>query len=122
FTHVFARLLRGALRSHSPPTAHGLVVAIAGIGITLVALQGFGFVMAALGLHWKQPYAVAMIMSPVLILLSGMTFPASILPAWLLPFSQAIPLTHGLRIVRDAILLDRSFVDLAPAFLWLAVT
>ena len=78
--------------------------------------------MAALGLHWKQPYAVAMIMSPVLILLSGMTFPTTLLPSWLRPFSNAIPLTHGLRIVRDAILLGRGFGDLASAFAWLAVT
>src|SRR5438270_13727204 len=82
----FAVLLLGALLFHFAPTAGGLLVALAGILITLVALQGFGFVMAALGLHWKQPYAVAMIMSPVLILLSGMTFPTSILPAWLKPF------------------------------------
>jgi ABC-2 type transport system permease protein len=122
FIDFFAVLLLGAMLFHFQPTAHGLAVAIAGIGITLVALQGFGFVMAALGLHWKQPYAVAMIMSPVLILLSGMTFPASILPSWLHPFSNAIPLTHGLKIVRDAVLLDRGFTDLAPTFAWLAVT
>jgi ABC-2 type transport system permease protein len=122
FIDFFAVLLLGAALFHFAPTPHGLVVALAGIALTLVALQGFGFVMAALGLVWKQPYAVAMIMSPILILLSGMVFPTSLLPAWLRPFSDAIPLTHGLKIVRDAILLDRGFGALAGEFLWLAVT
>src|SRR5438270_165402 len=81
FIDFFAVLLLGAALFHFAPTAGGLVVALAGIAITLVALQGFGFVMAALGLHWKQPYAVAMIMSPVLILLSGLTFPSTLRPS-----------------------------------------
>lgn len=122
FIDFFAVLLLGALLVRFVPTPHGLLVAGAGIVLTLLALQGFGFVMAALGLVWKQPYAVAFILSPVLILLSGMMFPTSILPSWLQPFSMALPLTHGLQIVRDAILLDRGFADLAPTFGWLLVT
>lgn len=122
FIDFFAVLLLGSLLFRFAPTWHGLLVACAGIVLTLVALQGFGFVMAALGLVWKQPYAVAMIMSPFMILLSGMMFPTSILPTWVQPLSNIIPLTHGLAIVRDAILLDKGFVDLAPAFLRLAVT
>jgi ABC-2 type transport system permease protein len=78
--------------------------------------------MAALGLVWKQPFALAFILSPILILLSGMMFPIQVLPTWLLPFSNALPLTHGLTIVRDAILLDRGFIELAPVFGRLALT
>jgi ABC-2 type transport system permease protein len=122
FIDFFAVLALGALLFRFAPTPHGLLVASAGIVLTLVALQGFGFVMAALGLVWKQPYAVAMMLSPFLILLSGMMFPVSLLPAWLHPVSEAIPLTHGLTIVRDAVLLDRGFADLAPSFAKLAAT
>lgn len=122
FIDFFAVLLLGAFIAQMDPTLHGLAVASVGIVLTLLALQGFGFVMAALGLIWKQPFAIAFILSPVLILLSGMMFPVSILPAWLRPLSDLLPLTHGLKIVRDAILLDRGFVELAPTFGLLVLT
>ncbi|HEX2022076.1 MAG TPA: ABC transporter permease [Candidatus Thermoplasmatota archaeon] len=122
FVDFFAVLLLGALVLDFAPTPHGLAVALLGIALTLVALQGFGFLMAALGLVWKQPFAIAFILSPIVILLSGMMFPVSALPGWLQPVSSAIPLTHGLHIVRDAILLDRGVADLAPSFAMLVVT
>lgn len=122
FIEFFAVLGLGALFFSASPTANGILVALVGIVLTLVALQGFGFLMAALGLVWKQPYAVAFLLSPPLILLSGMVFPVAILPAWLQPLSQAIPLTHGLQIVRDALLLDRGFADLVPVFGKLVLT
>ncbi len=116
FIDFFAVLLLGFFVFDFAPTPSGLLVGLVGIVLTLVALQGFGFAMAAIGLAWKQPYAIAFMLSPVLILLSGMMFPTQVLPAWLTPISQAIPLTHGLHILRDAILLDRGFADLLPAF------
>lgn len=122
FIEFFAVLALGAFFFSASPTLGGLVVAVLGILLTLLALQGFGFLMAALGLLWKQPYAVAFLLSPPLILLSGMVFPVQALPAWLQPVANAIPLTHGLHIVRDAILLDRGLVDLAPSFAALLLT
>ncbi len=122
FVDFFAVLLLGAVVFHVAPTLHGLLVAMVGIALTLVALQGLGFAMAALGLRWKQPYALAFILSPVVVLLSGMMFPIQALPAWLRPLSNALPLTHGLTIVRDGLLLDRGFSDLLPVFARLLAT
>ena len=122
FIDFFAVLGLGALVFDVSPTARGLLLALIGIVGTLVALQGLGFLMAALGLVWKQPYALAFILSPMLILLSGMMFPVAALPAWTHPLSNAIPLTHGLEIVRDAILLDAGMADLLPIFGRLALS
>ncbi|HUR69389.1 MAG TPA: ABC transporter permease [Candidatus Thermoplasmatota archaeon] len=122
FVDFFAVLLLGALVFRVRPTIGGLAIAILGILLTVLALQGLGFLMAALGLLWKQPYAIAFLLSPAVILLSGMMFPVKALPGWVQPLSSAIPLTHGLHIVRDAILLDRGLVDLLPAFGWLLLT
>ena len=116
FIDFFAVLALGALVFDVVPTARGLLVALVGILVTLLALQGLGFLMAAVGLKWKQPWAIAFILSPVIILFSGMMFPIAALPAWMHPVSNAIPLTHGLTIVRDAILVDRALVDLLPVF------
>jgi ABC-2 type transport system permease protein len=122
FIDFFAVLALGALVFSFSPTWGGLAVAFLGIVGTLVALQGLGFLMAALGLIWKQPYALAFLLAPALILLSGMMFPVQALPEWLRPLSNLIPLTHGLSIVRDALLLDRSLVELLPAFGRLALS
>ena len=122
FIDFFAVLVLGVFFFEFAPTPQGLLVALAGIVLTLAALQGVGFLMAALGLVWKQPFAIAFILSPVIVLLSGMMFPIGILPAWLQPFSNLIPLTHGLTIVRDAILLDRGFIDLLPVFIRLIIS
>lgn len=122
FIDFFAVLALGTLVFDVAPTMSGLGIAILGILGTLVALQGLGFLMAALGLVWKQPYALAFILAPMLILLSGMMFPVAALPAWTHPLSNAIPLTHGLEIVRDAILLDAGLVELLPIFGRLALS
>lgn len=122
FIDFFAVLLLGALFFRFAPTPHGLLLALLGVLATVLAVQGIGFLMAAVGLKWKQPYAIAFILSPIVILLSGMMFPIAALPAWMQPLSNAIPLTHGLTIVRDAILVDRSFVALLPVFGRLALT
>lgn len=116
FIDFFAVLLLGALVFDVVPTLHGLAVALVGILFTLLALQGLGFLMAAVGLKWKQPWAIAFILSPLVILFSGMMFPIAALPAWTHPVSNALPLTHGLTIVRDAILVDRPVMDLLPVF------
>lgn len=116
FIDFFAVLILGAIVFDVSPTAAGLAIAVLGIALTLVALQGLGFLMAALGLVWKQPYVMAFILSPILILASGMMFPVAALPSWIHPVSNVIPLTHGLTIVRDAVLLDRGLVELLPVF------
>lgn len=122
FVDFFAVILLGALVFDLAPTPRALAIALLGIVLTVVALQGLGFLMAALGLLWKQPFAIAFLLSPALILLSGMMFPVAVLPAWLQPIANVVPLTHGLAIVRDAVLLDRDLSDLAPVFLRLLTT
>jgi ABC-2 type transport system permease protein len=122
FVDFFAVLALGALVFDVVPTVSGLLVALVGVVLTVVALQGVAYLMAAIGLVWKQPYALAFLLSPAMILLSGMMFPVAALPEWTHPFSSAIPLTHGLHVVREAILLDRGLLELAPTFGWLALS
>ena len=122
FVDFFVVLLVGTVAFRLGLRLDALPVALAGLALTLVGLQGFGFVMAAVGLKWKQPHAVAIILSPIIVFVSGMLFPVEALPAWVRVVSEGFPLTHGLRILRDALLLGRSFAELAPVFGKLALT
>ncbi|MGQ0535866.1 MAG: ABC transporter permease [Methanobacteriota archaeon] len=115
-------LFAGALVVDFPLHPASLLVALAGLVAAMVALQGVGFLMAAAGLYWKQPYALAMLVNPVLVFISGMLFPVEALPGWVQRVAAIFPLTHGLKILRDAILLDRGFGELVPVFVRLAAT
>ena len=115
-------LLVGVLAFHLVLTPGNLAVAGVGLLLTMLGLQGFGFLMAAAGLLWKQPYGLSMMLSPVLIFLSGMVFPIQALPPWLQAIAQGFPLTHGLHILRESVLLGRGFGELQGSFLALAAT
>jgi len=115
-------LVAGALLFGLSFTPAGFAVAFVGLLLTLVALQGMAFLMAAAGLFWKQPYALSMMFSPVLVFLSGMMFPVEALPSWLQAVSQALPLTHGLRILREAMLRGAGLGQLLPSFGMLLLT
>jgi ABC-2 type transport system permease protein len=115
-------LVAGALLFGLSFTPQGFAVALLGLFLTIVALQGMAFLMAAAGLVWKQPYALSMMFSPVLVFLSGMVFPVEALPGWAQALSDALPLTHGLRILRDAMLRGAGLGQLAPSFGMLLLT
>jgi ABC-2 type transport system permease protein len=55
------------------------------------------------------------------ILLSGFMFPFESMPRPAQFLSQALPLTHFLRIVRGVVLKGSGFPDLGPELVWLAV-
>lgn len=112
----------GALAFGIALTPGNLAVALLGLALTVVGLQGFGFLMAAAGLVWKQPWALAMILSPVFVFLSGLMFPVQALPGWVQALSAALPLTHGLHILREAMLLGVGIGELGRAFGMLALT
>lgn len=112
----------GALMLGIALSPGNLGVAALGLVLTIVALQGLGFLMAAAGLRWKQPYALSMIFNPVLVFLSGMVFPVQALPEWVQRIAYALPLTHGLHVFREATLLGKGLAELAPSFAALVAT
>ncbi|HWG90993.1 MAG TPA: ABC transporter permease [Candidatus Thermoplasmatota archaeon] len=103
-------------------TPTGLAWALLGLVLTLAALQGVAFVFAALGLGLKEPHALTVLMSPVFIFLSGMMFPVQALPGWVQVFSYSFPLTHGLDLVRGALLTGAGAEALLPSVWGLLVT
>lgn len=137
FTWLFAKTLAGILASlvdlvavlvigsllfQLQVTPATVGVAILGVLLTLVALVGVAFLMAALGVLWKEPRALVVILSPFVILFSGMMFPVEALPEVLQPIAYGFPLTHGIRIVRDALLLGKGLGALIVPILWLLAT
>jgi ABC-2 type transport system permease protein len=88
--------------------------------LTSVAMISFGLLISAVGLYMRTALIVANVFLFVTLLLSGVNFPVSALPAWLQPVSWAIPLTYGTEAVRMAIS-GASLQALAPLIGWEAL-
>ncbi len=122
FVDFIAVLVVGSFFVDFIVTPRTFAVAFVGVLLTIIGLQGFGFLMAALGLYWKQPHAVAVLLSPVIIFVSGMIIPVAALPESLQVVANGFPLTHGIAIVREALLSGRGFAELVPLFVRLVLT
>jgi ABC-2 type transport system permease protein len=103
-------------------TVSSLGAAAVGLVGTVLGLVGFAFLFAAAGIVWKEPRALAVILSPFVIFLTGMMFPLQALPEVLQVAGAFIPLTHGIRIVRDALLLGAGIGDVLVSLALLAAT
>jgi ABC-2 type transport system permease protein len=88
--------------------------------LTSVAMISFGLLISAVGLYMRTALIVANIFLFVTLLLSGVNFPVSELPAWLQPVSWVIPLTYGTEAVRMAIA-GASLQSLLPILGWEAL-
>jgi len=97
-------------------TADFLGIAVT-VLLTSVAMTGFGLLISAVGLYMRTAMIVANIFLFVTLLLSGVNFPVSALPAWLQPVSWVIPLTYGTQAARMAIA-GSSFMALLPTLGW----
>ena len=88
--------------------------------LTSVAMISFGLLISAVGLYMRTALIVANIFLFVTLLLSGVNFPVTALPAWLQPVSWVIPLTWGTQGLRMAIA-GTSLAGLLPTIGWEAL-
>ena len=100
----------------------GIPLATLGIFLAVLSLQGFSFLMAGVGMVWKQPHAIAILLSPFFIFISGMMFPVDRLPPAVQYISYAFPLTYGLNIIRGSLLRGLGPADMVNDFIGLLIT
>jgi ABC-2 type transport system permease protein len=100
----------------------GIPLGTLGIFLAILSLQGFSFLMAGVGMVWKQPHAIAILLSPFFIFISGMMFPVERLPPAVQYVSYAFPLTYGLSIIRGALLKGLGPGDMVNDFVGLLIT
>jgi ABC-2 type transport system permease protein len=77
------------------------------LGITLVGIYGFGFIVAGMTLVFKQIESFANLMQNMLIFMNGTLLPVAAMPAWLAAIAQTMPTTQGILVLRR-VLLDGS--------------
>lgn len=110
-TLLYGRALYG-VRYDPDPAA----VAVA-LTLFLVALWGMGFVFSAVGLVLKKSNQFSNLIYPFVVLLGGVYYPVSLLPAWLRMPARALPFGYGMQALADAALYHRGLRDLMPQLL-----
>jgi ABC-2 type transport system permease protein len=92
----------------------------AALVLLLVAIPSFvalGLFAAALVFVTRRGNPVAWAIRAVSVLLCGVLYPVAVLPGWLQPLSEAIPLTHAVEAARNTLLLGDGLGDVWPQLL-----
>lgn len=71
--------------------------------VTTFAMTAFGLMLSSLGLFLRTSMIIANIFLFIGLLVCGVNFPISYLPAWLQPLSLAIPMTYATAAAREAV-------------------
>ena len=112
---VIARLVFGVRFPHT---------SVASLAITapllLAAFGGLGLLSGAVTMLVRRTNPVAALLGGASLLLSGVAYPVSVLPAALRWLGQLLPLTHALAATRGALLVGASPAALAQPLLALA--
>ena len=96
-------------------TSPWVLLALPAAFLVGLAFSGLGLVMCVLARGWDFfSYYMTLVMTPMM-MISGVFFPADQLPAPLVAIAKALPLYHGVQIVRPLI------AGAPPADLWLHV-
>lgn len=89
----------------------GAPLALAALAMGVAGMAGLGILLGGIVINLKEPHAFNVMLTPFLILLTGMMFPVEALPQALQVLARAIPLTHTIELVREALLLGSSMED-----------
>ena len=85
--------------------------------LTILAFAGIGLISAAFIIIFKQGSPITMIMSTASGLIGGVLYPVSVLPSWLEPYANLLPITHALEAMRKILLNGAGFNDVLSQIL-----
>ncbi len=79
--------------------------------LTILSFSGIGLISAAFIVVFKQGSPITWIMGTASGLIGGVLYPISVLPSWLEPYSNFLPITHALEAMRQILLNGASLID-----------
>lgn len=91
------------------------------LALAVVAFNALGLIAASVVIVIKQGNPVSLLLGMASVLLGGVLYPTSVLPAWLQAVGQLLPLTHALELMRRSVLGGEGMDTLWGSFLALAV-
>jgi len=93
-----------------------LLGALAALGAGSVSFIGFGIMMAVLPLLYpERGTQMTHVMEALLLLVSGVYYPVTVLPGWMQAIARFSPATYALQSMRDALLDGATWGHLLPS-------
>jgi ABC-2 type transport system permease protein len=83
-----------------------LLPAVGILAVTMLAYAGIGLMIAACILVFRTAGPIAPIMLTASMFLGGVYYPTRVIPSWLRDVGESLPLTWGLRALRQVLLRD----------------
>lgn len=99
-----AILLAVALMLGAPIVWSGVLPGLGILGLTMLAHAGIGLVLAACVLAFRTSGPLSAVILTGSMFLGGVYYPTRVIPSWLRDAGEALPLTHGLRAMRQVML------------------
>lgn len=96
-----------------------ILVAMLLLLLTTATFSCLGIVSAGFTMVFKRGDPLRFLVGTLTYLVGGVLFPIEILPGWLQRVSALMPITYGLRGVRQILLTGGEFTDVIPAVLFL---
>lgn len=81
------------------------------IGITLIGVFGFSFILGGAALLFKGVHSIADLMQDLLLFVNGTFVAVSLMPLWLQTLGLTLPTTYGITVIRSA-LIDGASLDM----------
>ena len=97
------------------------LIALTILGVLVAAYVGLGVLAAAMVLAFKTPGPLPAMILMLSAFFGGVYYPTQVIPSWLTYGSYAVPLTYGLRALRQTLLEGASLSAIAPDLAILAV-
>jgi ABC-2 type transport system permease protein len=111
---VLAYLLVGAVLFGLGLGQANAGTALLTLALSLFAFSGLGMLSASFILVTKRGDPINFLFTSLSVLMSGVYYPVSVLPAWLQPVAAFLPMTHALRAMRLALLEGAGVAQVAP--------
>jgi ABC-2 type transport system permease protein len=105
----------------------GVQLASGSLGLALLVLllmlpiiHGIGIAFASLVLRFKEANAMVFLVRGVFMIFCGITYPISVLPAWMQGVASVLPLTYAIRDIRAVLLAGATLADIQADLIVLA--
>ncbi len=99
----------------------GLLPSLLTIALMLIALYGLGMFMASFTLIFKQGWLVSEALGSILMILTPIAYPLTVLPVFMQKLALLVPTTYGILITRHFLMGEKIAFSLADALIRLSL-
>ncbi|MCX8015021.1 MAG: ABC transporter permease, partial [candidate division WOR-3 bacterium] len=99
----------------------GILPSLIIVGLMLIALYGFGMMIASLTLILKQGWLVSEALSGIMMVITPIAYPLAVLPVFMQKAALFLPTTYGVMTVRHFLIGENIQFSVATSFLRLII-